>query len=281
VNWLAHLRLAPQEPLLRLGNLCGDFVAGVDLATLHPDLQHGIAQHRAIDRFVDAHPVVRAARERFAPPFRRFAPVLLDVFFDHFLARDWQRYGDGAPLPQFVDGVHRDLAAHAALLPPALQQALPRFSRDGWLLAYATPDGLTRVLTAMAGPTLWPKVSLCCSPSRPSSSARLPHCGRSSSPRADRRRACRVAHFLARTGSRRRRVQGAPLHPGTEILQRQQRAQDGRPRTGEHGQILREKDRAAAHLRLVLVATAWTLVWHDGKSAHGLLPRRHLHLRHR
>jgi acyl carrier protein phosphodiesterase len=150
VNWLAHLRLAPQEPLLRLGNLCGDFVAGVDLATLHPDLQHGIAQHRAIDRFVDAHPVVRAARERFAPPFRRFAPVLLDVFFDHFLARDWQRYGDGAPLPQFVDGVHRDLAAHAALLPPALQQALPRFSRDGWLLAYATPDGLTRVLTAMA-----------------------------------------------------------------------------------------------------------------------------------
>ncbi|MBL8756694.1 MAG: DUF479 domain-containing protein [Planctomycetes bacterium] len=147
--WLAHLRLAPAQPLPRLGTLCGDFVAGLDLGTLHPDLQRGVAQHRAIDRCVDAHPAVRAARERFAPPFRRFAPVLLDVFFDHFLARDWERYGDGGPLAQFVDEVHRDLHAHASLLPPALQAALPRFSRDGWLLAYATPEGLTRVLTAM------------------------------------------------------------------------------------------------------------------------------------
>ncbi len=151
MNWLAHLRLSPPSPspLLRLGNLCGDFVAGVDLATLHPELQRGIAQHRAIDRCVDAHPAVRAMRERVAPPFRRFAPVLLDVFFDHFLARDWEHYGDGASLAAFVDGVHCDLAEHAALLPPALQAALPRFSRDGWLLAYASHDGLLRVLAAM------------------------------------------------------------------------------------------------------------------------------------
>jgi acyl carrier protein phosphodiesterase len=151
VNWLAHLRLSPPSPspLLRLGNLCGDFVAGVDLATLHPELQRGIAMHRAVDRFVDAHAVVRAARERFPPPFRRFAPVLLDVFFDYFLAREWKQLGDGESLFAFVDGVHRDLDEHCALLPPALQSALPRFSREGWLLAYASHEGLARVLAAM------------------------------------------------------------------------------------------------------------------------------------
>ena len=73
MNWLAHLRLAPAEPLGRLGNLCGDFVRGIDLATLHPRLREGVAQHRAIDAFVDAHPVVRGSRRRLDEPFRRFA----------------------------------------------------------------------------------------------------------------------------------------------------------------------------------------------------------------
>lgn len=150
MNWLAHLRLAPPEPLLRLGNLAGDFVRGTDLATLLPELQRGIAMHRAIDRFVDAHPVVRAARERLQPPFRRFGGVLVDVWFDHFLARGWDRHGDGGPLPAFVERVHDDLRAHRERLPLRLQHALPRFTSDGWLVGYATLAGIERVLGMMA-----------------------------------------------------------------------------------------------------------------------------------
>src|SRR5690349_14540980 len=101
MNWLAHLRLAPREPLLRLGNLAGDFVRGVYVSALHGGLQRGIAMHRAIDRFVDAHHAVRTAKERLQPPFRRFAGVLVDVWFDHFLARGWQRFGDGRTLAAF------------------------------------------------------------------------------------------------------------------------------------------------------------------------------------
>ena len=150
MNWLAHLRLSPAPSLVRLGNLCGDFVAGVDLSTLHPQLQRGVQLHRAIDRFVDAHPVVRRARQCLQPPFRRFAGVLLDVWFDHFLARDWPQHGDGCELRAFLGDVHADLQAHLALLPPALQRVAPHFSSEGWLAGYATVAGIERVLALMA-----------------------------------------------------------------------------------------------------------------------------------
>ncbi|MFY9343114.1 MAG: ACP phosphodiesterase [Planctomycetota bacterium] len=150
MNWLAHLRLSPPDPLVRLGNLAGDFVRGVDVARLHPGLQRGIALHRALDRFVDAHPIAVRARQRLQPPFRRFGGVLVDVWFDHFLARDWERFGGGASLPSFLAGVHGDLRAHHELLPPDLQRAAPRFTTAGWLEGYASVAGIDRVLALMA-----------------------------------------------------------------------------------------------------------------------------------
>ncbi|MBX3465098.1 MAG: DUF479 domain-containing protein [Planctomycetes bacterium] len=150
MNWLAHLRLAPAAPLLRLGNLCGDFVRGFDLASLHADLRRGIAQHRAVDAFVDAHPGVRRSRDRLPPPWRRFAGVLVDVFHDHFLARDWDRLGIGGPLPAFAAAVHADLRAHRDLLPPRLQQALPWLEAEQWLVGYAGLQGIDTVLRRMS-----------------------------------------------------------------------------------------------------------------------------------
>jgi acyl carrier protein phosphodiesterase len=150
MNWLAHLRLAPERPLLRIGNLCGDFVRGVAVADLHPELQRGVLQHRAVDRFVDAHVVVRRSRERLGPEWRRWAGVLVDVFYDHFLARDWEQHGDGRPLPEFVGEVHADLVANVALLPPRLQAALPMMQRQGWLVGYREVEGIDLVLRRMA-----------------------------------------------------------------------------------------------------------------------------------
>jgi acyl carrier protein phosphodiesterase len=150
VNWLAHLRLAPAAPLVRLGNLAGDFVRGVDTSSLHPDLRRGIEQHRAIDRFVDAHRVHRRGRARFGAPWRRFGGVALDVFFDHFLARDWAELGDGVALDAFIDRVHLQLEEHQQLLPPALARAYVRMQEHGWLRMYASIEGVDEVLGAMA-----------------------------------------------------------------------------------------------------------------------------------
>ena len=150
MNWLAHLRLAPSDPLLRIGNLCGDFVAGVDLATLPGPLQRGIAQHRAIDRFVDAHAVTARSRQRLGPSFRRFAGVLVDVFYDHFLARDWGSLGDGRSLDAFAAATYELLDAHEAVLPARLRAAMPAMRAENWLLSYARLDGIDTVLARMA-----------------------------------------------------------------------------------------------------------------------------------
>ncbi len=150
MNWLAHLRLAQGESLVRVGNLAGDFVRGVEVAGLHPELQRGIEHHRAIDRFVDRHPVFLRGRDRLAAPYRRFAGVALDVFFDHFLARDWERHGDGRALDEFVDVVHAELEEHRELLPPDLLRLHERMQEHRWLTMYGRLEGIERVLRAMA-----------------------------------------------------------------------------------------------------------------------------------
>lgn len=150
MNWLAHLRLAPSAPLLRIGNLAGDFVRGIDTSNLHDDLQRGIEQHRAIDAFVDDHEVHRRSRARFDERFRRFAGVALDVFYDHFLARDWRRHGDGRELSEFVADVHEQLRRFEHELPPELSQLHRRMARHRWLESYGEVSGIERVLRAMS-----------------------------------------------------------------------------------------------------------------------------------
>lgn len=96
MNLLAHALLAGADDDVRFGSLIGDFVRGGIDPALAAGVRAGIALHRGVDAYTDAHPRVVDARARFAPPFRRYAGILLDVWFDHLLARDWPRWGEGA-----------------------------------------------------------------------------------------------------------------------------------------------------------------------------------------
>lgn len=149
MNHLAHLRLARAEPHAQVGALLGDFARGHDLEPLPEGVRAGIRQHRAIDRFTDAHPGFRRSRARIAPPLHRLSGVLVDVFYDHFLARDWDRLGDGRPLREFTAGAYAVFAAHRHWLPPRLQQALPRMVANDWLAACLDLDGVREVLRRM------------------------------------------------------------------------------------------------------------------------------------
>lgn len=149
MNYLAHLLLSEPDPLARLGNLAGDFLKGANVRSLHPTIQRGIALHRQIDTYTDCHPIVRQSKARVEPPYCRLAGVLVDVFYDHFLAVHWQTYGVGT-LEEFVQGVYADLQHYQALLPPSLQRALPFMLAGDWLTAYRQVSGIEMILERMA-----------------------------------------------------------------------------------------------------------------------------------
>ena len=146
MNFLAHLALSGDDPEVILGNLMGDFLKGVDASGYPPGIHKGIQLHRRIDSFTDAHPVFARSRRRLPPPYRRYGGVLVDVFYDHFLARDWRRYSPAEDLDSFVHRTYRTLSNPPAEPPPRLQRALPRMIREDWLRSYVTEDGVDLTL---------------------------------------------------------------------------------------------------------------------------------------
>ncbi len=134
MNYLAHLHLGGQRPAQLLGSLYGDFVKGRLQGQFNPQIEAAIQLHRSIDRFTDSHPLVGAALSRFSLTRRRYAGIVLDVFFDHCLARDWALYAD-QPLERFTAKVYRVLAAEPAL-PGRLAQIAPYMAADDWLGSY-------------------------------------------------------------------------------------------------------------------------------------------------
>lgn len=150
MNHLAHLWLAPPDPQVRAGALLGDFARGLDLQTLPARAREGLLHHRAIDRFTDAHPAFAQSRARVQAPLRRFSAVLVDVFYDHFLAAGWRELGDGRPLAAFTAEVYAQLRAQEPLLPQPLRAALPRMIGSDWLAKCRTDAGVGAVLSRIA-----------------------------------------------------------------------------------------------------------------------------------
>lgn len=134
MNYLAHLHLGGDRPEQLLGSLYGDFVKGVLAGRFPVDIETGIRLHRRIDAFTDAHPLIKQAMGRFPAERRRYAGIVLDVFFDHCLARDWGQYSD-VPLDAFIGKVYRVLANEPAL-PERLALIAPRMAAQDWLGSY-------------------------------------------------------------------------------------------------------------------------------------------------
>jgi acyl carrier protein phosphodiesterase len=145
MNWLAHLYLSEPHPAARIGNLLPDLLPPASLAALPAIFQQGITQHRRIDAFTDSHPIVRRSIQRIDPPFRRFGGILCDIFYDHFLARDWLSYSP-EPLPEFVRAIHASFDDHRASLPPDAYGHLNQIKVGNWLSSYHDLAGISRTL---------------------------------------------------------------------------------------------------------------------------------------
>jgi len=149
VNYLAHLLLSSHSSDALLGALLGDFVKGKAMHAHSPSVRNAIVLHRAIDRYTDDHTIVRASRARISPERRRFAGILVDVFFDHFLARHWARFCR-QPLDDFTTRVYTLLRARRAELPERLARVAPHMSAEDWLGSYAEVWAVDAALQGIA-----------------------------------------------------------------------------------------------------------------------------------
>jgi len=148
MNYLAHLHLGGQRPGQLLGSLYGDFVKGRLQGQFDPEIEAAIQLHRRIDVYTDRHPLVDAALSRFSITRRRYAGIVLDVFFDHCLARDWTLYAD-QPLELFTSGVYRVLSAEPQL-PERLARIAPHMMANDWLGSYREFEVLEQVLRGIS-----------------------------------------------------------------------------------------------------------------------------------
>ena len=150
MNFLTHLFLASPDADWMLGSLVADFVRSRDGTGFPDTIRAGIRLHQRIDSFTDAHLVVAASKRRLHPPYRRFAGILLDMFYDHYLAARWAQYSPSTTLEVFTQQVLRFLEQRQSILPDRLKLISSRMIEEDWLVSYRTIEGIDRSLKRLS-----------------------------------------------------------------------------------------------------------------------------------
>jgi len=155
MNYLAHLYLSGPSDGVKLGNFIGDYVKGNRFSLYPPEIRKGILLHRQIDSFMDEHPLSHASAELFRARYTRFSRVIIDVIYDHYLAKNWDKYSDQS-LHDFVNEVHKLFISHYFILPPQVRQFLPFLIRSRRMENYKNLSGIEKTLKIMANHTVLP-----------------------------------------------------------------------------------------------------------------------------
>lgn len=155
MNFLAHLYLSGDNPMIQIGNFIGDHVKGRNYLKYAPDIQQGIILHRKIDAYTDSHPIVKESSKRLSGNYGRYAGIVMDVFYDYFLATNWDRYSD-VKLSKYVTRVHKTLLRNYFKLPNEVKGFLPFMVKSRRLETYATHEGIHRSLSIMSNYTSLP-----------------------------------------------------------------------------------------------------------------------------
>lgn len=149
MNFLAHLFLSGDNDLVKIGNFIGDFVKGNQLENYNEKIQFGIRLHREIDSFTDSHPVVLESKLRLRPKFGHYSPVIVDVYYDHFLAKNWSKFS-AIELEKYTLDFYQMIKKYSTVIPQAVNNMLVYMSAKNWLFNYRTIDGIDRALKGMS-----------------------------------------------------------------------------------------------------------------------------------
>ncbi len=147
MNFLAHLYLSDNKDDIMIGNFIADHVKGKEMFIYNQTIQNGILLHRAIDAFTDRHPVVKRSKDRLHERYRHYDGVIIDIFYDHFLAKNWSRYSN-FPLPVFADSFYK-LLDQMDQMPQRTERFFHYMKMYNLLVNYREIDTIAQVLDGM------------------------------------------------------------------------------------------------------------------------------------
>jgi len=145
VNFLAHLHLVAPDRGRMLGGVLADLLKPAEIAALPADVRDGVRLHRLIDGFTDSHRVVQRSIRRVSDGLGWFSGIVIDVYYDHVLARNWADYA-AEPLRDFADRCYALFRDAASGLPAEGQRFAHHFAADDRLVRYGTTDGIAETL---------------------------------------------------------------------------------------------------------------------------------------
>ena len=132
-----------------IGNFIGDFVKGKAFEQMDEEVARGVLLHREIDRYTDQHETVRLSKKRLQKKYRHYSPVIMDMYYDHFLAINWDNYSSVALLP-FTEKFYGITERNAEYLPDKAAHMLKYMKGGNWLFHYQSIEGIDQALTGMA-----------------------------------------------------------------------------------------------------------------------------------
>ena len=148
MNFLAHIYLSGDNDLIKIGNFMADGIHGKNFDTFPMEIQKGIILHRSIDTFTDAHPVFRQSTKRLHAKYHHYSGIIVDIFYDHFLAKNWSHYSD-EKLEDYSERFYQSLRDNYNDLTLKTQKMMPYLIEYNWLLSYQTIEGIESVLAKM------------------------------------------------------------------------------------------------------------------------------------
>lgn len=148
MNFLAHIYLSGNNDLIKIGNFMADGIRGHDYLNFPDDVTKGILLHRQIDTYTDAHLVYRKSKHRLHEKYGHYSGVIMDILYDHFLAKNWSNYSD-EKLEVFAENFYKSLFANEAILTEKTKNMLPYMYDRNWLVSYATIAGIEMILFQM------------------------------------------------------------------------------------------------------------------------------------
>ena len=148
MNFLAHIYLSFDDKEITLGNFFADHIRGNKYKHFPERIQKGILLHREIDTYTDSHPIPKQSSKRLHKNYSHYSRVIVDIFYDHFLAKNWSDYSE-VSLEDYVENFYDLLEDNYDLLPLGTKRMMPYMITDNWLLNYANLTGIGRVLNGM------------------------------------------------------------------------------------------------------------------------------------